>query len=138
MKKTVVILLLAATASYAAVDKLSKIGPTSPALTGVGNGDMTSTIAAGAAGVRNCLSHVSVTSSANVTLRVLDGATTTYAVDLATTVVTTGGGGAIIDVRFADEEMCGTAATAMYVKLSTSSPASASSTQKLNYSGYTY
>lgn len=118
--------------------RLARLGPTSPALTGIGSSEQQVTLASAGTGVRNCLSHLAVTSSANFTLRVLDGGTTVYAVDVSTLVTTGGGGGGIYDNEFQNDEMCGSAATAMYVKISTSASPVLTSTQKLNYSGFTY
>lgn len=140
MKKIMICLLLLAAPAYAVLNRQARIGPTAATLSAWAHAVQANTITAGATGVRNCLSNLSVTSSANFTLRILDGGTTTYAVDVATSVVTTGGGGAILNREWRDDDMCGTAATNFTVTITTQAGAGSSgtSTQKLNFSGFTY
>lgn len=139
MKKLIaVVLMLSATVAYAAFNKLSRIGPSSASLSSWASAEQASTIASAGSGIRNCLSNLSLTSSANFTLRVLDGGTTVYAVDVPTTTVTTGGGGAILNREWRDDDMCGSSNTAFIVKITTATNPIATSTQKLNYSGFTY
>lgn len=91
-------------------------------------GGTDATITAGAAGVRNCITSLDMSSTAAAgTLRVLDGGTTIYAVVFAA-------GEDIIRDFDASGPLCGTAATAMHISYTTSTAGA----YQINYVGYTY
>lgn len=130
MKKIAFGLLLIAVSAYAGIEKLSRLGPALASLSiWSGTGDQSVTIAAGSTGVRNCLSELTFVSSSTSTLRVLNGGTTIYAMNLAAA-------SPLIET-WAEDTMCGSAATALHIKVSTGS-VNAVSTQQLNYTGFTY
>lgn len=81
-------------------------------------------IAAGATGVRNCLTHASAVSTSTFTFRVLDGGTTVYAIQLAAN------SGFVGDWN-PEDPICSTAATIL--TLSVDSPP-----YQINYQGYKY
>ena len=115
------------------LSKKSKIGPSAAALSSWGAAEQAATVGAAVSSSRNCLTSMSVSSPVFLTLRVLDGGTTVYAVDIAstTTVPQT--------FSWSDDDMCGTSNTAMYVRLSTAvAPVATSVAVKLNFSGFTY
>lgn len=124
-------LLFVSVACYSALIKQARIGPTSATLSGAnGTGEQLATIAAGAAGVKNCLKSIEASNNGPqpVTLRILDGGTTAYTIVFSSFA---------FNRRFDDEEMCGTAATAMYIKLSTPTT-SLTSTNNLSFTGFTF
>ena len=104
--------------------KIAVLGPTS---TDNQASTFDITIAAGAAGVRNCLTQLDLTSVGAGTFRVLDGGTTIYAVAIPAN-------GALVREWSTEEALCGTAATAMNIKMSTSSAGA----YTINHVGYTY
>lgn len=113
-------LLFAGMAWSGSIDRRSRIGPT-----GVTTAE--NTIASAGAGRSNCLSNLDARNQSDYTLRILDGGTTVYAVSLTS--------GTTIVRAWDDNDMCGTANTAMYVNISS---VSASGTLQINYIGYTY
>lgn len=82
------------------------------------------TISAGATGVRNCITDIDVVSNSTYTLRVLDGATTTYALLLPS---------GTVFARTWDlaDPFCGTAATLLKISVD-------NGTFTINYRGITY
>lgn len=134
LKKSIVLAVLmgATSAALAAgISRISRLGPSAPTLAADGTGGQWVTIAAAGAGVRNCLSALDASSNAQsfFTMRVLDGGTTAYAVDATS----------YSFVRsFREDEMCGSANTAMYIKMSSVTATVLTSTQRISYSGYTY
>lgn len=75
---------LVCSVSVAADVPLELIGPTS-----LTQNTVTTTVASPGANYRNCLTEVSVSVSSNAVVRILDGGTTTFAVDVTTSTFST-------------------------------------------------
>jgi hypothetical protein len=135
MKKIIVLALLVVAANaYALTAKLSRLGPALATLTGWNNSSTEAavrvTISAGATGVRNCITKLTFISTSTSTLRILDGGTTVYGIDLAANT--------LLPDDWQPEDMCGSSATALHIKISTGVRQATLSTQQLNYTGFTY
>lgn len=106
------------------LDRRSVIGPANSRNTNV-------TIAAGGTGIRNCITRLITASDNLTTVRVLNGATTSYAVLVATNTI------ASHINSDPGEAFCGPANTAMYINISTAGTVSWT-TYDIDYQGYTY
>ncbi len=133
----IVVLLLTiafAVVAHAAILRTSKLGPSSSALTVWNNSAITAdqarVIVAASTGQRNCLSKMSFVATTTATVRILDGGTTVYAIDLAAA--------APLYELWGEDDMCGAAATALTIKVSTAVRATPLGSQSLNTSGFTY
>ena len=131
----VVALLLVASTSKALLTRLSRIGPTFATLASWGvtppiSKDQASSIAAAGSGIRNCLSNLTFIANSTSTVRILDGGTTVYALDLAAS--------SLLQESWDNDDMCGTANTALIVKISTGHFQATAGTQQLSYTGFTY
>ena len=107
-------------AAYAEIQKRSRFGPS------LISTNVDTSIAAAGTGIKNCLSNLDAQANSIYTIRVLDGGTTIYAMDLSS--------GSSIVRSFEDGDMCGTANTAMYIRVSTVG----ANVLSMNYQGYTY
>lgn len=103
------------TYAFAARLMLSIIGPS--------NSTSNVTLSAGAAGVKNCLTDIDVTSDNAFTFRILDGGTTVYQVPISS-------GGALVRSWSELTAYCGSAATSMTLSVSAGN-------MNINYSGFT-
>ena len=137
MKKIIfAALLLVAISAHALITKTSKLGPAAPTLAVWAPSEQAVSLASSTvSGFRNCLSKLSVSSNANVTVRILDGGTTVYHVVFSTPAV---GATVHISERWDEDDMCGTAAAKLHIKLSTAALGGSASTQQLNYSGFSH
>jgi hypothetical protein len=80
--------------------------------------------------VRNCLTKMSMVSSTTSTVRILDGGTTVYSMDLAAATP-------LYEV-WDNDDMCAAAGAKLTIKISTGARLAPVSTQNANYSGFTY
>ena len=132
--KLALALALISIPATAAIVRTSRLGPAVATLTATNN----TTTEAGQAvtlaavtGQRNCLSRLNFIANSSATLRILDGGTTVYAIDLATAT--------LVNTNFEGDDMCGTASTALIIKVSTAvRQGSAPATQQLGYTGFTF
>jgi hypothetical protein len=86
----------------------------------------TVSISAGGAATRNCITNIDVISTGAYTFRVLNGGSTFYELTL-------GADQGIVRSWDVNDPLCGTANTAMQIKVSTS----AAGTYQINYMGFT-
>lgn len=110
--------------------KIANIGPSTVANSAATNNQVASrdvALAAGAAGVKNCLTSLDITAAGTGILRVLDGGTTVYAVTIQSN-------GSLVRDFEKDDAMCGSNATQMFIAFTTSTAGA----YNLNYKGYTY
>lgn len=126
--------LILSISALAAINRLSRLGPASATLTAWNNStasaDQALSISSATANGRLCLSKMSFVANSTATVRILDGGTTVYAVDLAADTP-------LYEV-WDNDDMCGTAATKLHVKISTGIRQTTLGSQFLNYSGFTY
>lgn len=125
------VLVLVGTCAYAALQKQGIISAATvsslPANGNHVNGTADATIVAAGAGIRNCLDTLDVIAAGNYTIRVLDGGTTIYALSLQANQ------GLVRDWT-EDQALCGTANTALSIKVTTSTAGD----YNINYKGFTY
>lgn len=134
MKKILFASLLISVFAYAGLERLSRLGPALASLSVWANSGAEAAqavnLTAGSAGVRNCLSKLTVVSNSTATVRILNAGTTVYTADIAANTP--------LLERWDGDDMCGSTASALHIKVSTGVRQGTLSVQSVNYTGFTY
>lgn len=129
------LIFIALSVAHAAIERQTRIGPTSASLNSVGSAVQISSVNAAGTGIRNCLSDLTFTGNVKAVIRVLDGATTSYTVTVTTI---SGQEYSLFSKHWDEDDMCGSANTGLSVTVTTAASVANVSTVQLNYTGFTH
>jgi len=126
MKKSFIAAVLISVVAVFVGAEIMRFSAIGPAATTQVNAPNVATIAA-VTGQRNCIKNIDMVALGDYQLRILTGATTSYAVTLSS-------GQALVRSWDENDAICGSAAQVVYIRISTIT----AGTFELNYSGYRY